>query len=110
MRATIATPTPMPACAPVDNPDFGSVLGVGEPVEVIAGWAVVAEGLAVPLLLEDVELLIEDVLVENNVRSFCWNSTTTGWPHIEIGPEIAVVVKSVSLARARTVVAPLDSG
>lgn len=105
MRATMATPTPMPACAPVDRPDFGFVLGEGEPVEVRAGWLVVAEGLAVVLLVEDVE-----TLVENNVRSFCWYSTTMGWPHIVIAPETAVVVKSVSLARARTVVGPFESG
>lgn len=105
MRATIATPTPMPARAPVDKADFGFVLGVGEPVEVTAGWLVLAEGLAVLLLLiEDVE-----VLVENNVRSLCWYSTTMGWPHIVTGPEIMVTVKSVSLARARTAVRPSDA-
>jgi hypothetical protein len=95
----------MPARAPVDKADFGFVLGVGEPVEVTAGWLVLAEGLAVLLLIEDVE-----VLVENNVRALCWYSTTIGWPHIVTGPEIAVMVKSVSLARALTAVRPSDSG
>jgi hypothetical protein len=101
----MTTPTPMPAFAPVDKPELGFVLSIGGTVEVTAACLVVAEGLAVALLVEDVERL-----VENNVRSFCWNSTTTGWPHIVTGPEIAEVDKSESLARARTVVGPFDSG
>jgi hypothetical protein len=101
----MAIPTPMPAFAPVDKPEFGFVPGVGGAVEVTAACLVVAEGLAVALRVEDVE-----TLVENNVRSFCWNSTITGWPHMVTGPEMAVVAKSESLARARTVVGPFDSG
>ena len=95
----------MPAFAPVDKLELGFVLGVGGAVEVTAVCLVVAEGPGVALLVEGVE-----VLVENNVRSFCSNSTTIGWPHMVTGPEIAVVAKSESLARARTVVRPFDLG
>ncbi len=77
----MTTPTPMPAFAPIDKPEVGFVLGVGGIVEVTAACLVVAAGLAVALLAEMLaELLVEDivVLVENNDKSFCSNSTTTG--------------------------------
>ena len=98
IKPRVATPTPIPAFAPVDRPLLGEELGVAETVGLEVGCVLVLDGWAVVVVLK-----LELVLVVNNVRSFCWNSILVGCPHIMIGPVTVVIFKFASLRAGTTV-------
>lgn len=107
----------MPALAPVDSPELSSEEEEVVPrleEESLEGMVVGGEEVfdAVADTVEDEEEVVEEVEAEvvdaNRARSFSWNSTVIGCPHIVKGPVTVVLDSSVAPARAMTSVVPLN--
>ena len=99
--------TTMPAIAPLERPLLVEVAMMVGP-DVVPGACVADEvDDEVPVELDEVDVVEDDVLVVNSERSLASYSTVIGWPHMVICPETAVVVRSLSLTRAGTVVGEL---